>query len=43
MEPLGLYVHIPFCRRKCYYCDFISFPEREDAIDAYVTAVNNFY
>ena len=39
MEPLGLYVHIPFCRRKCYYCDFVSFPGREDIVDAYIDAV----
>ena len=39
MKPLGLYIHIPFCRRKCYYCDFVSFPNREDVIDAYVGAV----
>lgn len=25
-RPLGIYVHIPFCRRKCRYCDFVSFP-----------------
>lgn len=25
MEPLGIYVHIPFCVRKCLYCDFASF------------------
>lgn len=22
MQPMGLYIHIPFCRRRCYYCDF---------------------
>jgi oxygen-independent coproporphyrinogen-3 oxidase len=22
----GIYIHIPFCRRKCLYCDFVSFP-----------------
>ncbi len=26
-EPLGIYLHIPFCVRKCAYCDFLSFPE----------------
>ena len=33
----GLYVHIPFCRQKCRYCDFCSYPNRygEDA-DAYI-------
>ena len=24
-EPIGIYVHIPFCRSKCSYCDFCSF------------------
>lgn len=34
---LGLYVHIPFCRSKCYYCDFCSMPDlsrRRDYMDA---------
>ena len=28
---LGLYIHIPFCLRKCNYCDFCSFPGRDGA------------
>ena len=24
-KPLGLYIHVPFCRQKCAYCDFLSF------------------
>lgn len=26
-ETLGLYVHLPFCKKKCNYCDFCSFPD----------------
>lgn len=25
---LGIYVHIPFCIRKCFYCDFVSYPNK---------------
>lgn len=32
---LELYIHIPFCIRKCNYCDFLSFPEQEEVIDRY--------
>jgi oxygen-independent coproporphyrinogen-3 oxidase len=35
----GLYVHIPFCRSKCGYCDFASLPGREDLIAAYLAAL----
>ena len=40
MKPLGLYLHIPFCRSKCLYCDFCSFPNVEgERMEAYVTAL----
>ena len=29
MKPLSLYIHVPFCRSKCAYCDFASFPGKE--------------
>jgi len=29
-RPLGIYVHIPFCVRKCLYCDFVSYPTCAD-------------
>lgn len=37
---LGLYIHIPFCRTKCLYCDFCSFLSRDQAQhEAYVCAL----
>lgn len=42
MKPLGLYLHIPFCKSKCLYCDFCSFPHpRTETVEAYVTALCN--
>lgn len=35
----GLYVHIPFCKSKCNYCDFVSFPGREGDFSRYWQAV----
>lgn len=32
---MGLYIHIPFCKSKCKYCDFISFSNKENLIDRY--------
>lgn len=37
--PLELYFHIPFCVRKCYYCDFLSAPADESVRDAYMEAL----
>lgn len=33
---LGIYVHIPFCAKKCYYCDFISFANKKEIIKDYI-------
>ena len=35
----GLYIHIPFCKSKCSYCDFYSFRPTTDDMDSYLTAV----
>lgn len=35
----GLYIHIPFCVKKCEYCDFVSYTGKENSIDAYIDAV----
>lgn len=33
---IGIYVHIPFCKKKCEYCDFKSFVGKENMIDQYM-------
>ena len=38
-KDVGLYIHIPFCKAKCYYCDFVSFANKEDLNKEYVEAV----
>ena len=38
-EKLGIYIHIPFCRSKCDYCDFYSLSGREDRMDDYQKAL----
>ncbi len=36
---MELYIHIPYCRQKCRYCDFASYPNRESTMSAYVDAL----
>ena len=38
-RPLGVYLHIPFCRRKCNYCAFYSAPAGEAAWEGYADAL----
>ena len=37
--PIELYIHIPFCAKKCDYCDFLSWPAGDTAQKAYVEAL----
>ena len=38
-KEIGIYVHIPFCKRKCDYCDFISYSNKDSKIQEYIEAV----
>ena len=40
-KPLGIYIHVPFCKQKCIYCDFYSLPHREGEMDACVSALRS--
>ena len=47
-NPVGLYVHIPFCLKKCNYCDFCSFPdvgaaERTEYIGALLREIDEYH
>jgi oxygen-independent coproporphyrinogen-3 oxidase len=39
MDAVGLYIHIPFCRAKCAYCDFNSYPGLDHLFEKYVRAL----
>lgn len=47
MKDLAIYVHVPFCARKCAYCDFASWPDREGEwrhyFDALMTEIRLWY
>ncbi len=38
-HPWGVYIHIPFCKSKCFYCDFPSYAGRESFMADYVSAL----
>jgi len=40
MKDLGLYIHIPFCAKKCDYCDFKSYEKKDNLIDEYIKWLN---
>lgn len=37
MKDIGIYIHIPFCQSKCYYCDFCSYPNMLDDSKKYIS------
>lgn len=41
MSDIGIYIHIPFCKSKCNYCDFTSFANKEENIKRYIDALKN--
>ncbi|AGK97067.1 radical SAM family heme chaperone HemW [Clostridium pasteurianum] len=40
MEETALYIHIPFCKQKCLYCDFPSFANSEELMTDYIRALS---
>ena len=39
MRKIGAYIHIPFCKQKCYYCDFLSFADKKNLEEEYVESL----
>lgn len=39
LDSCGLYIHIPFCKRRCSYCSFVSYPFESSAVGQYIEAV----
>ena len=41
MKKIGVYIHIPFCKQKCYYCDFVSFANQKSLQKEYIKQLKN--
>ena len=41
MKKIGVYIHIPFCKQKCYYCDFVSFENQKSLQKEYFKELKN--
>lgn len=41
MQPISLYIHIPYCKSKCHYCAFFSKPQNKDEVPQYFQALHN--
>lgn len=39
MKDLGIYIHIPFCVKKCDYCDFVSYCDKTEYIEEYIDSI----
>ena len=39
MKEIGVYIHIPFCKQKCLYCDFVSFANKQNILKEYIQAL----
>ena len=39
MKEVALYIHIPFCKQKCFYCDFPSYARKEGLMSDYIDAL----
>ena len=39
LRELGIYIHIPFCKSKCYYCDFVSYTNKCGQIEKYIQKI----
>ena len=39
MKDVGIYIHIPFCKKKCNYCDFNSFDNKTELVKRYIKSL----